>query len=144
MLEKGFFITTPSQKWSFVIHNSHAVSSFRSRRSKVSRAQHCFFVVAAGMVSIRPISAYRNWSRLTHPDDGTRPVLRGSAVRLACPGMTIGADLRDVVKQIGCRSLRLVQTEPDLTLMEKGAFLYWDFYAYRLINGRLISSTRNK
>ena len=58
--------------------------------------------------------------------------------------MNIGADLRDVVKWVGCRSLRLAQTEPDLTLMEKGARLYWAFYAYRLIKGRLISSTRNK
>src|SRR5512135_2833717 len=110
MLEQGFFITATSQKWSFVIHISHSVSSrFRSHNAG-------FLWELPGCVSIRPIAAYRNWSRLTHPDDATRPVLRGSAVRLASPGMHIGADLRDVVKQVGCRSVRLAQIEPDLRL----------------------------
>jgi hypothetical protein len=35
-------------------------------------------------------------------------------------------------------------TEPDLKLIEKAVRLYWAFYAYRLIKGRLISSTRDK
>jgi hypothetical protein len=85
-----------------------------------------------------------NWNQFFVVRNAETLVLRSSAVPFASPGMNIGAHLRDVVQWVGCRSLRLTQTEPDLTLIEKGARLYWAFYAYRLIKGRLISSTRNK
>src|SRR5579872_4299680 len=98
-------------------HPQHTCCLFAQKPAQQDFACTTLFLwELPGCVSIGPISAYRNWSLLTHPDDGTRPVLRGSAVRLVSSGMTIGADLRDVVKQVGCRSVRIAQTEQDLTL----------------------------